>query len=1089
MNRSTILFIFFLLSLSLGSLESNAKSSFSTSACEIWDVIAEAQDCNDLDSFYVQLDFNYEMVGDLGFTVMGNGNNYGTFPYSSLPINLGPFDGDCETTREFVVEDIQFPDCSDFAILGPICCPAECIISGIVVETIECTGVDQYSIIFDFDYQNVSGVGFDVYTQNDVFIGYFLYENLPITISDFPASGNPTDWILICDNDSETCCQDLWFDALECGSGGNCHIYDMVVETHECDESGMFLIDIDFQFDNVGDNGFQVLGNGTDYGIFSYDSLFITLGPLDGDCSTDWEFVVKDVDFPECSDFVELGEVCCEGACDIFEMVAVPIECTGDNLYSLVIDFEYENVTGDGFDVFGPGGVFIGYYLYENLPITILEFPASGNDYDWLNVCDNDNESCCQAIEFMALDCDEGNCNIWDLIVEAYECNEEDQFYVDLDFNFEHVGENGFMVLGNGNNYGTFSYDSLYITLGPFEGDCETGYEFIVVDVDFPECSEEFGLGEVCCSGECNIYDLVVDPVECTGNNTYDLYVNFEYSNVNGSGFDVYGPGNVYIGYYLYDDLPVLINDFPSSGNTYDWLKVCDSDSEICCEDIEFMALDCGEGSCEIWDLVAEAHECNEEGFFYVDIDFNYANVGENGFTVHGNGNDYGTFSYDSLFISIGPLEGDCETNFEFVIQDVDFPDCSAAVGIGEVCCGEECNIYNLSVETLECTGDNQYAIIIDFDYDNVNADNFHLYGPGWEFIGVYAYDDLPVTITEFPSSGNDYDWLAVCDGESESCCEDIEFMALDCDMEGCELWDFIVEAHDCNDLDQFYVDLDFKFENVGENGFKVYVNDDYYGTYSYDSLYLTLGLFEANCDIDLIFTIQDVDFPDCQLSYNLGKVCCGEECQIYELNVDPVECTGVDQYALYLNFEYQNVNSTLFDVYGPGNVYIGSYLYADLPVLISDFPSSGNDYDWLKVCDSDSETCCKVIEFMALDCPGEECHIYDLVVDLGDCTGENMYSLHIDFEYDNVSSASFDVYTAGNISFGPFLYTDLPIQIIDFPASGNDYDWLIVCDHESEECCEGIEFEALNCSEECNIGEIMMDVVNALAIVLTPYL
>jgi hypothetical protein len=67
---------------------------------------------------------------------------------------------------------------------------------------------------------------------------------------------------------------------------------------------------VNFNYDNVG-TGFTVAGNGTQYGVFTYDQVPLPLGPLNGDGTTQWEFVVQDLQNLGCLDFFDLGPVDC----------------------------------------------------------------------------------------------------------------------------------------------------------------------------------------------------------------------------------------------------------------------------------------------------------------------------------------------------------------------------------------------------------------------------------------------------------------------------------------------------------------------------------------------------------------------------------------------------------------------------------------------------------------------------------------------------------------------------------------------------------------------------------------------------------
>ncbi|MCF8237877.1 MAG: hypothetical protein K9I85_06950, partial [Saprospiraceae bacterium] len=351
-----------------------------------------------------------------------------------------------------------------------------CEIYEVVIEKGDCTSDSTYSLWLNFEYVDVQGDYFDLWA-NGVFFGYYAYADLPITIPNFSKSGNNNDWLKVCDNDNPGCCR------------------------------------------------------------------------------------IKEFPTKDCANFND---------CSITEVSVVKGDCTSEDSYTITIDFDYQNVGGDYFDLWF-NGVYNDQYLYSDLPLTIVDFPKSGNNNDWIKICDHEIENCCKVKEFDSKNCSNFNgCEIWDLIVEAHECD-GNMFLVDLDFNYENVGSNGFTVQGNGNQYGTFNYNDLYITLGPLEGNCQTNYEFVVKDVDNPDCQAVFILGEVCCGEDCNIYDLEVEKGDCTSDSTYSLTINFQYQNVNGASFDLYANGT-FFGYYQYAQLPLTIPNFPKSGGNNDWI-------------------------------------------------------------------------------------------------------------------------------------------------------------------------------------------------------------------------------------------------------------------------------------------------------------------------------------------------------------------------------------------------------------------------------------------------------------------------------------------------------------------------------------
>ena len=169
--------------------------------------------------------------------------------------------------------------------------------------------------------------------------------------------------------------------------------------------------------------------------------------------------------------------------------------------------------------------------------------------------------NCCATAEFEALDCPNNGCEIWDLIAEAYDCDDNNQFLVDINFNFQNTSDS-FVVLGNGNNYGTFAYDDLFITLGPFEGNGQV-LEFLVFDQQDDGCNAEVVIeAPNCGGGDCDIFELVVDPLECNDDGTYSIAINFEYENPGNDFFEVFDADENLIGYFPLNELPVTILNF-----------------------------------------------------------------------------------------------------------------------------------------------------------------------------------------------------------------------------------------------------------------------------------------------------------------------------------------------------------------------------------------------------------------------------------------------------------------------------------------------------------------------------------------------
>ncbi len=1030
--------------------------------CEIWGLVAEAHDC-DGEFFLVDIDFNYENTSD-SFEVHGNGNNYGTFAYADLVITIGPFEGNGQSL-EFVVFDQQNDGCAaEVVIEAPYCPGLDCEIWNVVAEAHDCDDNDQFLLDVDFNFENTSD-SFVVLGNGNNY-GTFAFADLFITLGPFEGNGQTLEFFIF-DQQDDNCNTELVFEAPNCPVN-NCEIWDLVAEASDCTPNEVFFVDIDFNFQSSSDS-FVVVGNGNNYGTFAYDDLFITLGPFNGNGQT-LEFNIHDQLIDGCNAEVVIeAPNCGNNDCDIFDLVVDPLDCNDDGTYNIVINFQYQNPGNDFFDLFDGNGNNIGFYALNELPVTHHNFVPSGNNFDVITVCINDMPNCCATTEFEALDCPTNNCEIWDLIAEAYDCDDNNQFLVDIDFNYQNTSDS-FEVHGNGNNYGTFAYADLFITLGPFDGNGQL-LEFVVFDQQDESCHAEVVLeAPNCGNNDCNITELVVDPLDCNDDGTYNIVINFQYQNPGNDFFDLFDGNGNFLGFYALNDLPITYEHFVPSGNNFDVITVCINDMPNCCATAEFEALDCPTNNCEIWDLVAEAYDCDDNNQFLVDIDFNYQNTSDS-FEVHGNGNNYGTFAYADLYITLGPFDGNGQL-LEFVVFDQQDESCHAEVVLEAPNCGNnDCNITELVVDPLDCNDDGTYNIVINFQYQNPGNDFFDLFDGNGNNIGFYALNELPVTHHNFVPSGNNFDVITVCINDMPNCCATTEFEALDCPTNNCEIWDLIAEAYDCDDNNQFLVDIDFNYQNTSDS-FEVHGNGNNYGTFAYADLYITLGPFDGNGQL-LEFVVFDQQDESCHAEVVLEAPNCGNnDCNITELVVDPLECNDDGTYSIAINFQYQNPGNDFFEVFDANNQPIGFFALNELPVVIQHFVPSGNDFDVITVCINDMPNCCATTEFEALDCE-EACHIYDLVTEAF-CDGDDLF-VEFTFEYSGVSD-HFEVLACNYLATFEYGQNSYIIQIPnnEVDCAGGIILPFAVFDQENDVCGDAVIIEIPDCyNTGCIIGEI----------------
>ncbi len=744
-----------------------------------------------------------------------------------------------------------------------------------------------------------------------------------------------------------------------------CVIDDVSVVQGDCD-GVYFEVKIDFFYDEVGNEGFKVQGNGVNYGNFQYANLPITIGPLLGDGTTNYEFVVIDNQFNDCSDFAVLGPVLCgAGACEIYDLALEPTACDPDGNYDLWIDFEVQNPTHTHFDVIYQGNV-IGYFALTDLPVKIDNFQDNGENTPLVKVCINDNSDCCAAKEFVA-PCNSGNCEIFDLHVTNVECD-GDFFYITLDFEFANVGNDGFKVQGNGMNHGTWSYNDVPITIGPLPAN-GTFWEFVVKDVNHPDCSDFVDYGEVDCGGgSCNIFDLVVEVGDCNNDGTYHLWIDFEYENPGNDFFEVFYEGEN-IGLFPLNELPVHIPNFEDNGEPNQGILVCINDVPDCCEDVGFMSPNCNGNGCEFSEFFAEAHPCNNDGFYLLDFEFDAENVGNDGFIVFANGTEYGPFDYGELFYTIGPLQGNVV--YEILIKDVQHPDCVYWNEWGPIFCDDECHIYDLHAEVSDCDEEGQFYVKLDFEYANTGNDGFRIVGNG-NVYGFFGYDQIPVTLGPFEAGAVDELEFLVKDVQHPDCGDAVEVDVPDCEgnNDDCSIYDLTVDLTPCASDGTFYVILDFEYENTSNIGFRVDGNGISHGLHSYADLPISIGPLIGNGTTPYELVVRDLNMFDCGDFIEIGPVDCGisGDCQITDLVAVPGSCHQDNTYNLWLNFDFENATNLYFDVFYEGQL-IDFFPLTSLPVVIPHFESNSEPQQEIKVCINDMPDCCATYSFIDPQC------------------------------------------------------------------------------------------------------------------------
>ncbi len=468
--------------------------------CRIFDIETTTTDCKPDGTVDVRLNFEHESLNGDFFTVLLNERDYDTFRLAQLPIDLENLmlfpDSNilsiCVYQSTTVDTDDNFECCTDIILEAPICDSTDCKISNLFASTSGCRDDGLFDLYVDFQHQNINTAGFHV------FIDDWFYDSIPFLADSgyiFPnldlAAGQHV--LTICGTEQPNCCQRVEFLVPECTDTNDCRVFNIEAEASECKPNGLHDVFIDFEYDALTGDVFEVIIGGERYDSFLLSQLPLTITnvalrpaidyvgicvyqsttPLTTDvfrCCTRQEIRVPDCGINNClmdSLYYDISDCATDGTVDI--TVLFDTELDNDSGFNVFIDERYMETYG-----------------YHQIPFVLnkIDLPAGRHQ---LSICRNDVEDCCMTQEIFLPEC--GTCAITNVTAIATDCENEDYFYVDLKFEVAHPSADKFRVVGNSQLYGIFEYGQDSYQLGPLDGDGATMYEFIVQDLKNESCA------------------------------------------------------------------------------------------------------------------------------------------------------------------------------------------------------------------------------------------------------------------------------------------------------------------------------------------------------------------------------------------------------------------------------------------------------------------------------------------------------------------------------------------------------------------------------------------------------------------------
>lgn len=487
--------------------------------CLITDFNATAQPCTSNGSYFVRLNFGHQNTSG-GFQLRINGQPYGQYEYADLPITVGPFPGNGQTTLNFRVQDNLF-GCVAEASLAPVNCnPLNCTIGNLEAFIVQCSNTAPGYLYVNFNaVSTIANNSFQLYINNFLF-GTYSLTDLPLMLP-WPFLGaSPTapTVVRVCLTNNQNCCAQVEARRIDCNDSECIEFEELAPESVFSTATGYEPGALAFTETGVP---VRLRRYRNSNAAEQFESVFVSTSHFgSGFTTASGQYLVLNragVEF----DFEALNEQVISVCFNFYD---------GGGIENLSVNGQQVLFVQSLFQLNGQQvapGVFLQVQPSANSLATgrvcltgpIRSLLIAGQNFGIDNVCYNTLPP--------------APCSIAGLTATPTPC-EQGQFFVVLNFQHNNTGSQGFTVRGNGVHYGTFSYAELPVTLGPFSATAggQNVYEFVVRDVQLQQCFAAIAVVAPICN------PVIVWPGDANSNN---LANHFDLLNV-GVAYGFQGP-------------------------------------------------------------------------------------------------------------------------------------------------------------------------------------------------------------------------------------------------------------------------------------------------------------------------------------------------------------------------------------------------------------------------------------------------------------------------------------------------------------------------------------------------------------------
>ncbi len=643
------------------------------------------------------------------------------------------------------------------------------------------------------------------------------------------------------------------------------------------------------------------------------------------------------------------------GQCTINHVQVSYSNCDSSGQFYATLSLEHQN-TSESFIVIGNGKNY-GRFQYSQLPTKIGPLKADcETNYEFVAVDLMDDN--CRGFAEGGIQCCPKNCNF--IIAEAENTKCENDLYSSIFSLIGNYGENGIDIYHNGKFISTIDHPESRIRVNNLSASKIENYDKLVVCAHNDQsCCDTLYIANPCI---CNIYNLRSQIVDCNEQDgTFSVSITFDHLSTSDS-FNLGGNSTNY-GKYAFKDLPITIKGLKFDSTKIYEFVVSDNKKSLCYNFIEIGPVANCHFPCSIEKIKVVTTDCSKDGKIYAYLTFRDHNTSVKGFTVRGNGHQYGSFQYGHAPYRVGHLTADCHTIYEFEVRDNNIDGCFSSAHLSSpLCCDSICSISNLDIKEV-CDGEKLQYISINFAHKNSFLGKFKVSING-QLIGIYNYNDLPINIESNKLTGKLLE-IRIADFENENCLLESRY-EIRCALQPCQISNFKVEPLPCNDLGFFDIFIKFEAKSVSKKGYILKVNGEIFDTLPYSEHGYTLHSLKGDCKTKYNFVIYDIENTKCAADFKLDKpVCCDDKpCSLSNPKIKIGECIH-GLYSLQLNFTHSgNTTDFILRING-GNAVI--YKYADLPVVIKEL--NADQPIVIQIFDKEKEPCRLEVSLPSIDC------------------------------------------------------------------------------------------------------------------------